>query len=73
MILVEKALTAAGLDKSHDDIKKVGEEMEAKMKALLEAFKGEKFDIAQVLNRDLEAERALLEAHGTPEQDAGSR
>lgn len=46
---IEKALTAAGLDKSHDDMKKVGEEMESKMKALLEAFKGEKFDAAAMM------------------------
>lgn len=45
---IEKALTAAGLDKS-DEMKKGGEEMTAKMKALLEAFKGDKFDAAAML------------------------
>jgi Spy/CpxP family protein refolding chaperone len=41
---IEKALSTAGLDKPMDEAKKGGEEMEAKMKALLEAFKGDKFD-----------------------------
>lgn len=45
---IEKALTAAGLDKS-DDMRKGGEEMTAKMKALLEAFKADKFDAAAML------------------------
>ncbi|MFO0613812.1 MAG: hypothetical protein U0414_14565 [Polyangiaceae bacterium] len=46
---IEKALAAAHLDQPMEDIKKGGEEMEAKMKALLEAFKGDKFDAAALL------------------------
>lgn len=46
---IETALDKAGLAREDADLKKAGEEMTAKMKALLEAFKGERFDAAALL------------------------